>query len=335
MATLIKKNVKGGYIYYVNFIYQGKRYRKSTTTSDRKLAKLILRDIELKIVRESFGFGELESKKLRLAEFFDKYLEFSLATKAKNSFLLDKHSSSLFLRFAGNVQLTLIQTKLVEDFKVSRLYEVKPSSVNLELRHLKSMFQSAVEWGYLDKNPCSKVRQVKIKNSNLPKYFTKQQVREILAVIPEGKFKNLIRFYLHTGCRRGEALGLNWDDIDLNSRRITIRESKSGESRIIPINSELYATLVNVIPNGNVVFDFSGGHVTHKFKRYLKVVDTKEVGRLTIHSLRHTFASHLVMAGVDLYTVAKLLGHSSVAVTEMYVHLAPDHLKVSVEKLCY
>ena len=50
MATLIKKNVKGGYIYYVNFIYQGKRYRKSTTTSDRKLAKLILKDIELKIV---------------------------------------------------------------------------------------------------------------------------------------------------------------------------------------------------------------------------------------------------------------------------------------------
>jgi len=70
MATLIKKKVKGGYIYYVNFIYQGKRDRKSTTTSDRKLAKLILGDIELKIARESFGFGELEPKKLRPAEFF-------------------------------------------------------------------------------------------------------------------------------------------------------------------------------------------------------------------------------------------------------------------------
>ena len=335
MATLIKKNVKGGYIYYVNFIYQGKRYRKSTTTSDRKLAKLILRDIELKIVRESFGFGELESKKLRLAEFFDKYLEFSLATKAKNSYLLDKHSSCLFLRFAGNVQLTLIQTKLVEDFKVSRLYEVKPSSVNLELRHLKSMFQSAVEWGDLDKNPCSKVKQVKIKNSNLPKYFTKEQVREILAVIPDGKLKNLIRFYLHTGCRRGEALALSWEDIDLHFRRIIIRESKSGESRMIPINTQLYKTLLCVERNGNTVFDFSKWYVSHKFKQYLKVADIKGAGNLTVHSLRHTFASHLVMAGVDLYTVAKLLGHSSVAVTEMYAHLAPDHLKASVERLNY
>ena len=116
MATLIKKKVKGGYIYYVDFTYQGKRHRKSTKTSDKKLSELILHDIELKIARESFGFGELEAKKTKLAEFFDKYLEFSKATKTKNSCLLDRHSLSVFKRFTGNIQFTALKPKMVENF---------------------------------------------------------------------------------------------------------------------------------------------------------------------------------------------------------------------------
>ena len=56
---------------------------------------------------------------------------------------------------------------------------------------------------------------------------------------------------------------------------------------------------------------------------------------MTVHNLRHTFASHLVMNGTDLYTVSKLLGHSSVKVTQIYAHLTPDYLKASVDRLKY
>lgn len=292
----------------MNFTYHGRRYRKSTKTSDKKLARLILSDIELKIVRDSFGFGELEAKKVRLAEFFDKYLEFSQATKAKNSYLLDRHSGSLFLRFTGNVLVSSIKTKTVEDFKIARLKAVKPISVNLELRHLKSMFQTGVEWEELDQNPLAKVKQIRIKNSNFPKYFTKAQVRQMLVVIPEGKFKTLIQFYLPTGCRRGEAIALNWDDIDFKVQRITIRESKSGESRVIPMNSKLRVILLNVERNGNFVFGYSKWHVSNKFKKYLNSIEMKDVRHLSIHSLRHTFASHLVMNGVVI--CIRLLNYS-------------------------
>ncbi|NIW13351.1 MAG: tyrosine-type recombinase/integrase [Candidatus Thorarchaeota archaeon] len=330
-----KRRIGGRYIYYVDFYYQGKRVRKSTKTSDRKLAELFLKDIEVRIAKEEFGFEAPSSNRIKLGEFFEKYLEFSEATKAANTVLLDGHAQKVFLNFTGNTYLNRITSQRVEEFKLYRLKSVKPVSFNLEFRHLKAMFEKAVKWGHIPSNPFMDVKQVKVKSNNLPKYLTKEEVRKLLDAIPEGRFKSLIIFYLHTGCRRGEALSLTWEDVDLDERKVTIRESKSGESRIIPMNGRLFEILSGLERNGSVVFEFSPYFVTHKFKECLKSADIKGWKTLSLHSLRHTFASHLVMAGRDLYTVGKLLGHSSVAVTQMYAHLAPDFLKVAVESLQY
>ena len=83
------------------------------------------------------------------------------------------------------------------------------------------------------------------------------------------------------------------------------------------------------------LFNYSRWHVTHKFKKFLKKSGIKGWECFNVHTLRHTFASHLVMDGSDLYAVSKLLGHSSVAVTQMYAHLAPDYLRISVDRLKY
>ena len=336
MAALWKRRIGGRYIYYVDFYYQGKRVRKSTRTSDRKLAELFLKDVEVRIAKEEFGFKNLSDSKMRLGEFFEKYLEFSEATKAVNTVLLDGHAQRVFLNFSENTYLNRITSEKVEEFKLYRLKSVKPVSFNLEFRHLKAMFEKAAKWGYIESNPFRDVKQVKIKNNNLPKYLTKEEVRKLLGAIPVGRFQGLIIFYLHTGCRRGEALNLTWEDVDLDEHKvITIRESKSGESRIIPVNGTLFKTLSGLERNGCAVFEFSPYFVTHKFKDYLKSANIKGWKSLSLHNLRHTFASHLVMAGKDLYTVGKLLGHSSVAVTQMYAHLAPDYLRVSIESLEY
>lgn len=331
MATLRPNKTKGGIIWFVDFRYNGKRYRVSTQTGDRKLAELFLKDIEVRVAKNRFDFDDF--KKVSLTEFFDKYLEYSRATKAENSYLLDRHSQTVFLTFAGDISLHNVTHGMIEEFKLDRLGDVKPASVNAELRHLKSMFQTAVEWGKTKKNPFSRVKQVRIKNNNLPAFFTKEQVTSLLETIPDGMFKDLVLVYLYTGMRRGEALKLTWKDIDLDSRAITINETKSGNNRVVPINKQLYGLLSSMDQNGSCLFDCSKWHVTHKFKDYLKKTGIEEVQNLTVHSLRHTFASHLVMDGVDLYTVAKLLGHSSVAVTQMYAHLTPDYLKKSVERL--
>lgn len=335
MATLRAVKSKGGIIYYVDYTHHGRRCRKSTKISDRKLAELFLKDIEVKIAKDNFGFDDLGKKKVQLSEFSEKYLQFSKATKALNTYLLDKHALNLFKDHRGEIRLDRITAGDVEAFKVKRLEVVKPTSVNVELRHLKSAFGTAERWGHISKNPLKEVKLLKIKNSNLPKFLTKEEVNVLLESIPEGCFKNLIYFYLYTGCRRGEALNVKWEDIDLDEGKVTLRETKSGEDRVVPFNGILSGMLKSMVQNGNRPFPFKGDFVTHKFKKYLRASGIKDSGALHLHNLRHTYASHLVMNGTDLFTISKLLGHSSVRVTEMYAHLVPDHLRVAVERLRY
>ena len=175
----------------------------------------------------------------------------------------------------------------------------------------------------------------KIKDSNYPKFFTREEVNILLDAIPEGNFKNLIQFYLYTGSRRNEALSLDWKEIDLEENKVILKETKSGDSRVVPFNGVLTGILKSMEQNGEKPFPFKPDYVTHKFKKYLRSTKIENKEELNVHSLRHTFASHLVMSGVDLYTVSKLLGHSSVKVTEMYAHLMPDHLKAAIDCLRY
>jgi len=330
MATLFQR--KGGVLWYVDFVYQGIRYRKSTKTPDRKLAELFLKDLEVKIARDNLGFSEMNRKEVRLSKFIEEYLEHSKAEKAHNTYLLDKGALAKFKDLFGDIHLSKVTRKQGEDFKVWQLQKVKPVSVNIFFRQIKAAFETAAKWGYLRENPLRDVKQCKVKNENLPQFFTKPEIKLLLDVIPDGDFKRLILFYLYTGCRRNEALNLTWDDIDMERGKVTFRITKSGKGRIIPFNGALREVLSAMQRKGKKPFPFQGDFVTHKFKDYLKASGIQNQS-LKLHSLRHTFASHLIMEGVDVMTVSKLLGHSSVKVTEIYAHLVPDHMRASVERL--
>lgn len=333
MATLRKKKTKDGFVWFVDFHFEGKRYRKSTRTNDKKLAELFRKDIEVRIAKGEFGFQEAKKNQTDLEGFMKRYLEFSIATKAENTYLLDKQALGVLKRFLGNILLKNITYSRLEDYKVKRSGEVKPASVNIEIRHLKAAFEMARKWGYIKENPFREVKQIRIKGTNLPKFIPKDDIKALLSVIQEGDFKKLIQFYLYTGCRRNEALGLSWSRINFDTGKIHLHETKSGNDRIVPMNSNLRKLLLEMDRATDKPFNFLPDFVTKKFKKYLKLSGIRDWQAFTVHSLRHTFASHLVMEGTDLYTVSKLLGHSSVAVTQMYAHLAPDYLKVSIERL--
>jgi integrase len=152
--------------------------------------------------------------------------------------------------------------------------------------------------------------------------------------------KPLVLISLHTGMRRGELFQLSWESVDLTAARITVHgaTAKSGRTRHLPLNREALATLRGWLDQAadktGLVFPGKNGGAFNNVRRsWESVLRSAGIKRFRWHDLRHTFASKLVMAGVDLNTVRELLGHSDYAMTQRYAHLAPEHKAAAVAKL--
>jgi len=137
--------------------------------------------------------------------------------------------------------------------------------------------------------------------------------------------------------RKEEILSLEWDKhIDLKHGFILLNKTKNGDRREIPINQTLRETLQGLVKhiNSPYVFTDSEGKryqdVKRSFNSALKRAVIKD---FRFHDLRHTFASHLVMTGIDLTTVSRLLGHKNLTMTLRYSHLAPEHMVRAVDLL--
>ena len=141
---------------------------------------------------------------------------------------------------------------------------------------------------------------------------------------------------LSTGARRMEVWGLRWSDVDLNKGFMTLKETKNNETRSVPIQSIALDLLRNhskvrridtdrIFPsktNPENPFDFR-----NPFQKALKKAQIED---FSWHDLRHSCASYLVMNGVQLRTVAEILGHKTFQMVMRYSHLSPDHLKEAV-----
>lgn len=152
----------------------------------------------------------------------------------------------------------------------------------------------------------------------------------------------LVMLALNTGLRRGELLGLRWEAVNLDAKLLTVvaETAKSGHTRRIPLNAEAFEVLSawhkrqGKPGTDALVFPGHGGERMTRIDTAWESLMTKAaLKNFRLHDCRHHFASKLVQAGVDLYTVKELLGHSEIAMTERYSHLAPDNLRVAVEKV--
>jgi integrase len=185
------------------------------------------------------------------------------------------------------------------------------------------------------------VGYVRVRDAKPPRFLTEAECKLLLENCGEALYPIFYAF-LHTGIRLDELRNLEWSDIDLRNRKIHIRQkvkwAPKGRNREIPVTNEL-AVILKGLKRKSVssyVFENPGGGILkRKLRRDLMKISAAcgfpDVTK--IHSLRHTFASHLVMKGVDLPTVQKLLGHADIQTTMVYSHLAPDHLVTAVGKL--
>ena len=142
---------------------------------------------------------------------------------------------------------------------------------------------------------------------------------------------------LHSEMRRGEILNLKWEQVDVKHGFILLEITKNGERREIPIDNTL-TMMFNSMPWGlESVYVFTDPRIGKPYKLVQTSFETAlkraEIRDFRFHDLRHTFASHLVMAGVDLTSRRELLGHKSLAMTIRYAHLAPGHKRRAINML--
>jgi len=221
---------------------------------------------------------------------------------------------------------------------LARLAGFEPATVNRYLATLKHMFTKAVDWEMVEASVLAKVRKVKLlEESNKRLRFLSQE--ECLALVDSAKdfLKPIIITALNTGMRKAEILNLKWDQVDLKHGFILLDITKNGERREIPINETLEATFKALPRRLDIPYVFYNPETDKPYRdikgSFNSACRKAKITDYTFHDNRHTFASHLIMAGVDLTTVRDLLGHADIKMTLRYSHLAPSHKKTAVNVL--
>jgi len=204
---------------------------------------------------------------------------------------------------------------------------------------LHHFFRHAIVMQYIQENPTQKIKKIRKPQRKAPRFLTKEEIGNLLTKCSPS-LVNIVKMLLNTGMRWGELQNLEWEDVDWNENvlHIRIKEdwSPKGGERKVPMNDVVSNILRNIQSRSGWVFTTKTGSQVRQqgtWSAFKLACQRAGIDNATLHSLRHSFASHLVMAGVDLATVSKLLGHKDISTTMIYSHLSPDHLRGAVEKL--
>ncbi len=236
----------------------------------------------------------------------------------------------------GNRRIRSITPANVETYRATRLTEASVATTNRELAFLKCVFNDAIENHLADENPVRRVKLLEENNARVRWLSDEEESRLFDALDPLGASATLLA--LHTGLRQEEQFKLRWEYVDLAKGIITVPRSKHGQVRYVPINDTARSVLLGLRNDTAWVFPSRKRTTTIKpdnfiLRHFKPALRQAGVENFRWHDLRHTFASRLVMAGVDLRTVQDLMGHKTIAMTLRYSHLAPEHLYAAVQKL--
>lgn len=317
MATIYARGER----WYLNWSEGGRQWRKS-------LGRISEHEAELRKKAKEVELGTGKRIFIASAAFEDhlaKYLTWHRAEFPDSHFRVAQIAEQHFADFIGRA-LSQIDSPLIERWKASRMAAVSRESVAKELRTLKAVLRKAVQWGELEINPAQHVEPPRSLESEPIIWYSKAQLTQLYK-----KHHGLTwRLMANTGLRRTEAQQLRWSQVDMRRRTLDIVSSveartKSGRWRQVPLSAGALQALKALKAAG-------GEHVLPRITaESLSRAFLQDVARLglrgSLHSLRHTYGAHLVMAGVPLRTVQVLMGHASFKTTERYAHLGKDHLR--------
>lgn len=199
------------------------------------------------------------------------------------------------------------------------------------------VYRVAQDNGKVQLNPAARIKR-KLEDNGRIRFLSDKEEERLATAIRQNWPHYLPAFLisLHTGARRKEQFSLEWEDVSFSRRAVTLRHTKNGKPRTVPLNAVALAAFSELKPkkaSGPVFRNTEGNPLRCARDWFEPAIEAAGLKDYTWHCNRHTFASRLVMAGVDIRTVAHLMGHSTIQMTMRYSHLAPEHTQAAVEHL--
>ncbi len=332
-----------GKTFWFTIMHNGKRIQQSTGTENKKLAERIYAKV-LTDIQEGQYFQNVIARTKTFDEMMERYIV-ECSNKASTIERKKGAKAHLMVMFSGKT-VSEITPETVIDYKLKRKSDSAADSTVLnEIRMLSNAFNIAIRtWRWCKENPVTQVR-LGLKPGRVDRWLAVDEEQALLETAGEkmrGQLKEIIAVGLNTGMSLEEIINLKWQNIDLFRRTLISTREKTDVTRTIPLNQTLLVLLkekarVKSI-SGYVFYNGANNKLDRaKLKRHFsKSVKDSKIKHFRFHDLRHTFATRLVQAGVDLYKVSKLLGHKDISTTQRYAHHYPESLRSGVEILdCY
>jgi len=331
---------KGSGVWWVRYTDENRILHREKV-GPRALALKVYRKRKTEIAERRFFPERIRKREILLREAIDDYLK-RVKGRAR-SYVNVKRNARYWKNALGTKTVRQITPGDIQRYSTRRLTEgMAAASVNRELTFLRAVFYMVQGDGEIDTVPfgkgTGKVKLYKENNRRVRDLSDKEEaaLREKMPVSEWAK----VAVALYTGLRQGNQFLIKWEDVNFETGTIRARQSKSGEDYHVPMNDELRRILRElpsrmrspwVFPSDTEETALDAKNFVHR--TFAPAVLAAEITDFHWHDLRHTFASRLVMRGVDLTTVQELMGHKTPAMTSRYAHLSPGHRLDAVQKL--
>ena len=327
---------KRGKTWWASYQKHGLQVRTSLKTGSKQVALIRYAEI-IKTSPQKIKETQDKGDMLALSQFLARFRDFIKTEKAENTCKRYEIAINHLLETHPEIRtITQISPLTIQDVK-DRLLRLgkKPGNTNRLVQALKTMMRTAENWELLPPQKWQTVAKAKQKKGRVV-FHTEEEIQAMLEAMPNGWYRLIIKLGCRAGLRRGEMAALRWEDIDFEKNEIYVRANKTENFRHVPISADLRAELMKQPDKtGYVVKEI--GKCVREDRYFITAAYVRTMKRLGFksfpHKLRHTFASHLVQKGVELYTVSKLMGHSSIKMTEIYAHLSPRTMQSAIDVL--
>jgi integrase len=343
---------KRGGVWWYKFKFDGESVRESTKQTNKRVAEQIEAARKTALAKGEVGLEE--KKHVPTLKAFGPQFTSAIETRCANKpatvgFYRDKLKQLLEFSKLASTRLDRIDEELIDSYTQCRTRTISrrgkalsPASVNRELATLRRLLRLAYDWKLI-----SRVPRIRLLRGERNREFVlaHKEEKTYLAALRQ-PLKDVAVLLLDTGLRIGEVLTLEWKDVHLHPAKdakhgyvtVRARNAKNSKTRNIPLTDRAAETLKAQSPAGSgYVFHRPDGSELYQTwlnqqhsaaRESLKMPDD-----FVLHSLRHTFGTRLGEAGADTFTIMKLMGHSSVTVSQRYVHPSPESMENAVSRL--